>query len=277
MKFQTENYITLYSVSCTCEDIDNMQLQYATKCGTNWLDKIFASYHLKSWGLYMMADAVWRDNPSDRGLQNVIPHILITNTLTFEDVNLQTATETDAQSNFYCRLKCHLTTINTVTSDQDWVPGWWHLHAATGSFILKTEGQRGVIGSSHSGGGGWGWGQRWREVSMVVDAATTRNYLPTPVLCREWRTWPSVVCCQPGRRTNRELSRESNLSFNYQTWSSSSLQLLLCRVMIKQLSAFYNTQQIQPYIYTYTYIYTSVEDCEQIMQIMSINHLHTCT
>lgn len=65
----------------------------------------------------MMADAVWRDNPSDRGLQNVIPHILITNTLTFEDVNLQTAT--DAQSNFYCRLKCHLTTINTVTSDQD--------------------------------------------------------------------------------------------------------------------------------------------------------------
>lgn len=68
-------------------------------------------------------------------------------------------------------------------------------HSSTGSFILKTEGQGGVVGSSHSRWGGGGWGHRWMEVSVIMDAATTRNYLPTPVLCRERGTWPSVVCC----------------------------------------------------------------------------------
>lgn len=68
-------------------------------------------------------------------------------------------------------------------------------HSAAGSFILKTEGQGGVVGSSHSRRGGGGRGQGWREVGVVVDAATTRNYLPAPVIRREGGTGPGVVCC----------------------------------------------------------------------------------
>lgn len=68
-------------------------------------------------------------------------------------------------------------------------------HSSTGSFVLKAEGQGGVIGSSDSRRVGGGWGQRWREVSVVMDASTTGNYLPTPILCRERGPWPGVVCC----------------------------------------------------------------------------------
>lgn len=70
-------------------------------------------------------------------------------------------------------------------------------HSSAGSFVLKTEGQGGVVGGSHSRRGGGGRGQRWREVAVVVDAAATRNYLPAPKLCREGGAGPGVVRCQP--------------------------------------------------------------------------------
>lgn len=60
-------------------------------------------------------------------------------------------------------------------------------HSSAGSFVLKTEGQGGVVGSSDSGRGGGGGGQG-REVSVVVDAAAARDYLPAPVLRGEGGT-----------------------------------------------------------------------------------------
>lgn len=100
-------------------------------------------------------------------------------------------------------------TYRTETQQEAWPEGQRNLHSSAGSFILKTEGQGGVVGSSHSRWGGGGRGQRWREVSMVMDAATTWNNLPTSVLCREGGTWPSVVCCQPERRKTGRIKRLS--------------------------------------------------------------------
>lgn len=125
-----------------------------------------------------------------------------------------------------------LLSIASLIYRQDSAPQkaqYWEqcLHSSNGPFILKTKGQRRVIGSSNSRGGRSCWGRRWREVSVVVDAATAWNYLPTAVLSGEGGPWPSVFWSQPERGIQRRRKhRERNvyillrLSYFYLTISS---------------------------------------------------------
>lgn len=70
-----------------------------------------------------------------------------------------------------------------------------YLHPSGGSFVLKTEGEGRVVWRGHSRGAGGHWGQRLMKVAVVMDAATTRNYLPAAIVCGQRGSWAGEVCC----------------------------------------------------------------------------------